>query len=94
MSCCDPLGLCQYQTNKLVRIRSFRLGSLKWSLNGAILLFGLAQCGATQKRKQIIINTRLKLLLKTSVQGRTHEILRSEAGAPIKNQRINKTINQ
>ncbi|XP_013870076.1 P2X purinoceptor 7 [Austrofundulus limnaeus] len=39
MSCCDPLGLCQYQTNKLVRIRSVRLGSLKWSLNGAILLF-------------------------------------------------------
>ncbi|XP_037536101.1 P2X purinoceptor 7 [Nematolebias whitei] len=39
MSCCDPLGLCEYQTNKLVRIRSVRLGSLKWSLNGAILLF-------------------------------------------------------
>uniref|UniRef100_A0A3B5M1X3 Uncharacterized protein n=1 Tax=Xiphophorus couchianus TaxID=32473 RepID=A0A3B5M1X3_9TELE len=39
MPCCDPLGLCQYQTNKLVRIQSVRLGSLKWSLNGAILLF-------------------------------------------------------
>ncbi|MEQ2256525.1 hypothetical protein ILYODFUR_025093 [Ilyodon furcidens] len=39
MPYCDPLGLCQYQTNKLVRIRSVRLGSLKWSLNGAILLF-------------------------------------------------------
>ncbi|KAM9743487.1 P2X purinoceptor 7 isoform 1-T1 [Menidia menidia] len=39
MPLCDPLGLCQYQTNKLVRIRSVRLGSLKWSLNGAILLF-------------------------------------------------------
>ncbi|XP_072243330.1 P2X purinoceptor 7 [Leuresthes tenuis] len=38
MPCCDPLGLCQYQTNKLVRIQSVRLGSLKWSLNGAILL--------------------------------------------------------
>uniref|UniRef100_A0A3Q2R0N7 P2X purinoceptor 7 n=1 Tax=Fundulus heteroclitus TaxID=8078 RepID=A0A3Q2R0N7_FUNHE len=36
---CDPLGLCQYQTNKLVRIQSVRLGSLKWSLNAAILLF-------------------------------------------------------
>ncbi|XP_040899193.1 P2X purinoceptor 7 [Toxotes jaculatrix] len=33
------LGLCQYETNKLVRIQSVRLGSLKWSLNGAILLF-------------------------------------------------------
>lgn len=39
MPCCDPLGLCQYQTNKLVRIQSVRLGSLKWTLNGAILLF-------------------------------------------------------
>ncbi|XP_035022581.2 P2X purinoceptor 7 isoform X1 [Hippoglossus stenolepis] len=32
------LGLCQYETSKLVRIQSVRLGSLKWSLNGAILL--------------------------------------------------------
>ncbi|XP_029016839.1 P2X purinoceptor 7 isoform X2 [Betta splendens] len=32
------LGLCQYETNKLVRIQSVRLGSLKWSLNAAILL--------------------------------------------------------
>ncbi|KAM3868409.1 P2X purinoceptor 7 [Diretmus argenteus] len=36
---CKLLGLCQYDTNKLVRIRSVRLGSLKWALNGAILLF-------------------------------------------------------
>ncbi|XP_041854843.1 P2X purinoceptor 7 isoform X2 [Melanotaenia boesemani] len=36
---CDPFGLCQYQTNKLVRIHSVRLGCLKWSLNGAILVF-------------------------------------------------------
>ncbi|XP_044051131.1 P2X purinoceptor 7 isoform X2 [Siniperca chuatsi] len=36
---CGVLGLCQYETNKLVRIQSVRLGSLKWSLNGFILLF-------------------------------------------------------
>ncbi|XP_029366371.1 P2X purinoceptor 7 isoform X1 [Echeneis naucrates] len=39
MKTCSPLGLCQYDTTKLVRIRSVRLGSLKWSLNTAILLF-------------------------------------------------------
>uniref|UniRef100_A0A1A8GTS1 P2X purinoceptor n=1 Tax=Nothobranchius korthausae TaxID=1143690 RepID=A0A1A8GTS1_9TELE len=38
MPSCDVFGLCQYQTNKLVRIQSVRLGSLKWSLNGTILL--------------------------------------------------------
>ncbi|XP_062237342.1 P2X purinoceptor 7 isoform X1 [Platichthys flesus] len=38
MPCCRVLGLCQYETSKLVRIQSVRLGSLKWSLNGAILL--------------------------------------------------------
>ncbi|GAA6223747.1 P2X purinoceptor 4-like [Lates japonicus] len=37
--CCGLLSLCQYETNKLVRIQSVRLGSLKWSLNAAILLF-------------------------------------------------------
>ncbi|TDH13211.1 hypothetical protein EPR50_G00055240 [Perca flavescens] len=37
MRCCGVL--CQYETNKLVRIQSVRLGSLKWSLNAAILLF-------------------------------------------------------
>uniref|UniRef100_A0A667YFC9 P2X purinoceptor n=1 Tax=Myripristis murdjan TaxID=586833 RepID=A0A667YFC9_9TELE len=37
MSCVLP-GLCQYDTNKLVRIQSVRLGSLKWTLNGLILL--------------------------------------------------------
>ncbi|KAF1389627.1 hypothetical protein PFLUV_G00075430 [Perca fluviatilis] len=37
MPCCGVL--CQYETNKLVRIQSVRLGSLKWSLNAAILLF-------------------------------------------------------
>uniref|UniRef100_UPI003AADB00A P2X purinoceptor 7 n=1 Tax=Centroberyx gerrardi TaxID=166262 RepID=UPI003AADB00A len=36
---CKLLGLCQYETNKLVRIRSVRLGSLKWALNGVILMF-------------------------------------------------------
>ncbi|XP_061752241.1 P2X purinoceptor 7 isoform X2 [Nerophis ophidion] len=30
--------LCTYETNKLVRIHSVRLGSLKWSLNATILL--------------------------------------------------------
>nr|XP_020451002.1 P2X purinoceptor 7 [Monopterus albus] len=39
MPCGAVLGLCQYETNKLVRIQSVRLGSLKWSLNAAILLF-------------------------------------------------------
>ncbi|XP_031161635.1 P2X purinoceptor 7 isoform X1 [Sander lucioperca] len=37
MPCCGVL--CQYETNKLVRIQSVRLGSLKWSMNAAILLF-------------------------------------------------------
>ncbi|XP_008285265.1 P2X purinoceptor 7 [Stegastes partitus] len=39
MPSCSILQLCQYETNKLVRIQSVRLGSLKWSLNAAILLF-------------------------------------------------------
>uniref|UniRef100_A0AAQ5ZM42 Uncharacterized protein n=1 Tax=Amphiprion ocellaris TaxID=80972 RepID=A0AAQ5ZM42_AMPOC len=39
MPSCSVLRLCQYETNKLVRIQSVRLGSLKWSLNAAILLF-------------------------------------------------------
>ncbi|XP_070689796.1 P2X purinoceptor 7 [Pempheris klunzingeri] len=39
MGCSGVLGLCRYETNKLVQIQSVRLGSLKWSLNGAILLF-------------------------------------------------------
>ncbi|KAG8011749.1 P2X purinoceptor 7 [Nibea albiflora] len=39
MACSAILGFCQYETNKLVRIQSVRLGSLKWSLNGFILLF-------------------------------------------------------
>ncbi|CAL9707712.1 unnamed protein product [Knipowitschia caucasica] len=37
MGCSCLLGLCQYETTKLVRIRSVRLGSLKWVLNSAIL---------------------------------------------------------
>ncbi|XP_069580288.1 P2X purinoceptor 7 [Brachyistius frenatus] len=36
---CGLLGLCQYETYKLVRIQSVRLGSLKWTLNATILLF-------------------------------------------------------
>ncbi|XP_010748921.3 P2X purinoceptor 7 isoform X1 [Larimichthys crocea] len=39
MPCSGLLGFCQYETNKLVRIQSLRLGSMKWSLNGFILLF-------------------------------------------------------
>lgn len=39
MGCGCLLGLCQYETNKLVRIQSVRLGSLKWALNGTILMF-------------------------------------------------------
>lgn len=38
MACCVR-SFCQYETNKLVRIQSVRLGSMKWSLNGFILLF-------------------------------------------------------
>lgn len=38
MACCVR-SLCQYETNKLVRIQSVRLGSMKWCLNGFILLF-------------------------------------------------------
>ncbi|KAM6965376.1 P2X purinoceptor 7 [Aplochiton taeniatus] len=33
------LNICEYDTNKLVRIKSVRLGSLKWTLNGVILMF-------------------------------------------------------
>ncbi|XP_062272806.1 P2X purinoceptor 4-like [Scomber scombrus] len=35
---CDLFGFCKYETNKLVRIQSVRLGSLKWALNTAILV--------------------------------------------------------
>ncbi|KAM9810567.1 P2X purinoceptor 7 [Neosynchiropus ocellatus] len=35
---CSLLAVCRYETNKLVRIQSVRLGSLKWILNGTILL--------------------------------------------------------
>ncbi|XP_029999030.1 P2X purinoceptor 4-like [Sphaeramia orbicularis] len=38
MRCGFLLSLCQYETTKLVRIQSVRLGSLKWALNGTILL--------------------------------------------------------
>ncbi|KAK7934025.1 hypothetical protein WMY93_004921 [Mugilogobius chulae] len=38
-SCWCVRCLCQYETTKLVRIQSLRLGSLKWALNGTILLF-------------------------------------------------------
>uniref|UniRef100_A0A3P8X9U7 P2X purinoceptor n=1 Tax=Esox lucius TaxID=8010 RepID=A0A3P8X9U7_ESOLU len=36
---CKLLNVCVYETNKLVRIQSVRLGSLKWTFNGVILLF-------------------------------------------------------
>ncbi|KAM3611294.1 uncharacterized protein V6R79_016168 [Siganus canaliculatus] len=36
---CFLRGLCQYETYKLVRIQSVRLGSMKWALNGFILMF-------------------------------------------------------
>ncbi|KAL6458652.1 hypothetical protein MHYP_G00321240 [Metynnis hypsauchen] len=36
---CGLLGLCVYETNKRVRIKSLKLGTLKWTLNGAVLLF-------------------------------------------------------
>uniref|UniRef100_A0A8C8CWJ7 P2X purinoceptor n=1 Tax=Oncorhynchus tshawytscha TaxID=74940 RepID=A0A8C8CWJ7_ONCTS len=36
---CKLLNLCEYETHKLVRIQSARLGSLKWTFNGVILMF-------------------------------------------------------
>uniref|UniRef100_A0A8C1ATI1 P2X purinoceptor n=2 Tax=Cyprinus carpio TaxID=7962 RepID=A0A8C1ATI1_CYPCA len=36
---CTLLNLCEYDTQKLVKIKSVRLGSLKWTLNGVILMF-------------------------------------------------------
>ncbi|XP_077416741.1 P2X purinoceptor 7 isoform X1 [Vanacampus margaritifer] len=33
------LALCSYETTKLVRIHSVRLGTLKWTLNATVLLF-------------------------------------------------------
>ncbi|XP_034027136.1 P2X purinoceptor 7 [Thalassophryne amazonica] len=36
---CGLLALCRYETNKVIQIHSPRLGSLKWTLNGLILLF-------------------------------------------------------
>lgn len=52
MACCVR-SLCQYETNKLVRIQSYRLGSMKWSLNGFILLF--IWWGNAPKIKQMFI---------------------------------------
>nr|AAI63071.1 Purinergic receptor P2X, ligand-gated ion channel, 7 [Danio rerio] len=36
---CVLLNLCEYDTQKLVKIKSVKLGSLKWTLNGVILMF-------------------------------------------------------
>ncbi|XP_064210286.1 P2X purinoceptor 7 [Anguilla rostrata] len=36
---CNLLDVCEYETNKLVRIKSTKLGSLKWTVNGVILMF-------------------------------------------------------
>ncbi|XP_050973573.1 P2X purinoceptor 7 isoform X1 [Labeo rohita] len=36
---CTLLNLCEYDTQKVVKIKSVRLGSLKWTLNGVILMF-------------------------------------------------------
>uniref|UniRef100_W5MJ17 P2X purinoceptor n=1 Tax=Lepisosteus oculatus TaxID=7918 RepID=W5MJ17_LEPOC len=36
---CSLLNFCEYETNKLVRIKSIPIGSLKWSINGLILGF-------------------------------------------------------
>ncbi|XP_043102618.1 P2X purinoceptor 7 [Puntigrus tetrazona] len=36
---CALLNLCEYDTQKLVKIKSVRLGSLKWTFNGLILMF-------------------------------------------------------
>ncbi|KAJ7994069.1 hypothetical protein DPEC_G00262110 [Dallia pectoralis] len=36
---CKMQNVCVYETNKVVRIQSARLGSLKWTFNGVILMF-------------------------------------------------------
>ncbi|TRZ02198.1 hypothetical protein DNTS_030429 [Danionella cerebrum] len=36
---CILRNLCEYDTQKLVKIKSVKLGSLKWALNGLILMF-------------------------------------------------------
>ncbi|XP_051951068.1 P2X purinoceptor 7 isoform X1 [Xyrauchen texanus] len=36
---CSLLNICEYDTQKLVKIKSVKLGSLKWTLNGVILMF-------------------------------------------------------
>ncbi|MBN3296100.1 P2RX7 protein, partial [Amia calva] len=36
---CSLLDLCEYETNKLVRIKSVKIGVLKWTCNGLILAF-------------------------------------------------------
>uniref|UniRef100_A0A3Q3E354 P2X purinoceptor n=1 Tax=Hippocampus comes TaxID=109280 RepID=A0A3Q3E354_HIPCM len=35
---CKMVALCSYETTKLVRIHSVRLGSLKWTLNATVLV--------------------------------------------------------
>ncbi|XP_076127023.1 P2X purinoceptor 4-like isoform X2 [Alosa pseudoharengus] len=36
---CSLLNFCEYETHKLVKIKSVKLGSMKWMSNGIILMF-------------------------------------------------------
>ncbi|XP_070820639.1 P2X purinoceptor 7 isoform X1 [Chaetodon trifascialis] len=74
MPCSGVLGLCQYETNKLVRIQSVRLGSLKWSLNGFILLFICIMMLWNRKYQEFdlvvsSVTTKVKGVAQTSLPG-------------------------
>uniref|UniRef100_H3DH48 P2X purinoceptor n=1 Tax=Tetraodon nigroviridis TaxID=99883 RepID=H3DH48_TETNG len=67
-------SLCQYQTNKLVRIQSVRLGSLRWSLNGFILLFTCVMMLWNRKYQEFdlvvsSVTTKVKGVAQTNLSG-------------------------
>ncbi|TNM90076.1 hypothetical protein fugu_004310 [Takifugu bimaculatus] len=73
MSCCVR-SLCQYETNKLVRIQSVRLGSMKWSLNGFILLFICVMMAWNRKYQEFdlvvsSVTTKVKGVAQTNLSG-------------------------
>uniref|UniRef100_A0A674PPF2 P2X purinoceptor n=1 Tax=Takifugu rubripes TaxID=31033 RepID=A0A674PPF2_TAKRU len=73
MSCCVR-SLCQYETNKLVRIQSVRLGSMKWSLNGFILLFICVMMTWNRKYQEFdlvvsSVTTKVKGVAQTNLPG-------------------------
>ncbi|KAA8592437.1 hypothetical protein FQN60_017892 [Etheostoma spectabile] len=77
MPCCGVL--CQYETNKLVRIQSVRLGSLKWSLNAAILLFICVMLLWNRSYQQFdlvvsSVTTKVKGVAQTQLPGNGEEV--------------------